>query len=72
MAWPDTFVQTLKNNDVRFVTDVPDNVLTTLIKGVTSDNYFVSVNATREDEALGMAAGARMGGLKCCARLKRR
>jgi sulfopyruvate decarboxylase TPP-binding subunit len=58
MGWSETFVQTLKNNDVRFITYVPDNVLTPLIKGVTADNYFISVNATREDEALGMAAGA--------------
>lgn len=64
MGWADTFVQTLKNNDVRFITYVPDNVLTPLIKGVTSDNYFISVNATREDEAIGMVAGAWMGGMK--------
>jgi sulfopyruvate decarboxylase TPP-binding subunit len=47
MAWSDTFVQTLKNNEVRFVSCVPDNALTPLIKGVTSDNYFISVSATR-------------------------
>jgi hypothetical protein len=27
-----------KKNDVRFISDVPDNVLMPLIKGVTSDN----------------------------------
>jgi hypothetical protein len=43
MGWSNTFVQTLKNNDVRFLTYAPDNVLTPLIKGVTSDNYFISV-----------------------------
>ena len=48
----------------RFVSYVPDNVLTPLIKGVTSDNYFISVNATREDEAIGMVAGAWMAGMK--------
>src|SRR5215813_1464312 len=64
MGWAETFLQTLKNNDVRFITYVPDNVLTPLIKGVASDNSFISVNATREDEAIGMVAGAWMGGLK--------
>ena len=64
MGWSETFIATLKNNDVRFITYVPDNVLTPLIKGVASDNYFMSVNATREDEAIGMVAGAWMGGLK--------
>ncbi len=64
MGWSETFLATLKNNDVRFITYVPDNVLTPLIKGVASDNYFMSVNATREDEAIGMVAGAWMGGMK--------
>jgi hypothetical protein len=45
MGWSETFLQTLKNNDVRFITYAPDNVLTPLIKGVASDNYFMSVNA---------------------------
>jgi len=28
MAWADSFLRTLKENDVRLVTYVPDNVLT--------------------------------------------
>ncbi len=64
MGWSETFLATLKENDVRFVAYVPDNVLTPLIKGVTADNYFISVNATREDEAMGMVAGAWMAGMK--------
>jgi sulfopyruvate decarboxylase TPP-binding subunit len=66
MSWSDIFLKSLKDNDVRLVTYVPDNVLTPLIKGVTSDNYFMSANATREDEAIGMVTGAWMGGLKGC------
>jgi sulfopyruvate decarboxylase TPP-binding subunit len=54
----------LKDNDVRLVTYVPDNVLTPLIKGVTSDNYFMLVSATREDEAIGTMIGAYMAGLR--------
>jgi len=64
MGWSETFLATLKDNDVRLVTYVPDNVLTPLIKGVNADNYFMPVTATREDEAIGMAAGAWMGGMK--------
>ena len=37
---------------------------TPLIKGVMADNYFMPVNATREDEALGTVAGAWMGGMR--------
>ena len=64
MTWSDTFLRTLKENDVRLVSYVPDNVLTPLIEGVTCDNYFVPVNATREDEAIGVLAGAYMAGLR--------
>src|ERR1700735_2523063 len=64
MTWSESFLAALKDNDVRLVGYVPDNVLTPLIKGVTADNYFMSVNATREDEAIGMVAGAWMGGMR--------
>jgi hypothetical protein len=33
MTWADSFLRTLKDNDVRLVTYVPDNVLTPLIAG---------------------------------------
>jgi sulfopyruvate decarboxylase TPP-binding subunit len=58
------FPEVLKDNDVRLITYVPDNVLTPLIKGVTSDSYFMSANATHEDEAIGMVAGQPGGALE--------
>lgn len=54
---PNSFLRTLKDNEVRLVSYVPDNVLTPLIAGAAADNYFMSVNATREDEALGLGTG---------------
>jgi sulfopyruvate decarboxylase alpha subunit len=64
MTWSDTFLSILKDNDVRLITYVPDNVLTPLISGVNADNYFMSVGATREDEAVGAVTGAYMAGLR--------
>jgi sulfopyruvate decarboxylase alpha subunit len=64
MTWSDTFLGILKDNDVRLISYVPDNVLTPLLKGVTADNYFLSVGATREDEAVGTVTGAYMAGLR--------
>ena len=64
MTWADRFLDALKENDVRLVTYVPDNVLTPLIAGAAADNYFMAVGATREDEAVGTLAGAYMGGLR--------
>jgi hypothetical protein len=39
------------DNDARLISYVPDNALTPLITGVTADNYFLPVNATRERSA---------------------
>jgi len=64
VTWSETILATLKENDIRLVTYVPDNVLTQLIKRVVADNYFISLPATREDEAVGALTGAYMGGLR--------
>ena len=61
MTWSNTFLKALKDNDVRLVSYVPDNVLTPPVQGITSDNDFISIGATRKDEAIGVAAGAWMG-----------
>lgn len=64
MSWSDTLLRILKDNDIRLIAYVPDNVLTPLIAGVSADNYFLPVGATREDEAIGTASGAYMAGLR--------
>jgi sulfopyruvate decarboxylase alpha subunit len=64
MTWYDTFLGILRENEIRLVAYVPDNVLTPLIKGVTANNDFVPIVATREDEAVGIATGAYMAGLR--------
>jgi sulfopyruvate decarboxylase alpha subunit len=64
MIWSEIVLAVLKDNDVRFVAYVPDNILTPLITGVATDRDFVSVGATREDEAIGAATGAYMAGLR--------
>lgn len=64
MTWSDAFLSILKDNDVRLISYVPDNVLTPLINGVITDNYFMPVGATREDEAIGTVTGAYMAGLR--------
>src|SRR5690349_25157766 len=64
MSWSDTLLRILKDNDIRLIAYVPDNVLTPLLAGVNADNYFLPVGATREDEAVGTATGAYMAGLR--------
>lgn len=63
-SWHEIVLATLKSNDVRLVTYVPDRVLTTLIKNAHADDFFTCFACTREEEALGIVAGAWMGGLR--------
>ena len=63
-AWHDVVRDTLKANEVRLVTYVPDNVLKPLIAGVHADPFFTVFPTTREEEALGIVAGAWMGGMR--------
>jgi sulfopyruvate decarboxylase alpha subunit len=63
-AWHEIVQATLKANDVRLVTYVPDNVLKPLIAGVHADPFFTAFAATREEEALGIVAGSWMGGMR--------
>ena len=62
-TWHATLHEVLKANTVRLFTYVPDRVLTPLIQGMHADPYFTTLVATREEEALGIVAGAWMGGM---------
>ena len=64
VAWYDIVHTTLKRNEIRLVTYVPDRVLTPLVKAVHADHYFTTFPSTHEDEAIGIVAGAWMGGMK--------
>jgi sulfopyruvate decarboxylase alpha subunit len=61
-AWHEIVCDTLKANSVPLVVYVPDNVLRPLINAVHADRYFTAFAATREEEAVGIVAGAWMGG----------
>ena len=62
--WHAIVHDTLKRNQVRLVTYVPDRVLTPLIKSVHADDFFIAFAATREEEAVGIVSGAWMGGMR--------
>ena len=55
---------TLRANEVRLVTYVPDRVLTPLIKAIHADDFFTAFGTTREEEAVGIVTGAWMGGMR--------
>ncbi len=63
-SWHEIVVEVLKRHAVRLVTYVPDNVLRPLLDAVHADPFFTAFATTREEEALGIVAGAWMGGLR--------
>jgi sulfopyruvate decarboxylase alpha subunit len=61
-SWHGIVLQTLKRNDVNLVPYVPDRVLTPLIRSLHADPFFTTFATAREEEAVGIVAGAWMGG----------
>ena len=64
MDWDATILDCLRANDVRLIAYVPDKVLVPLIDGAHGDPFFTAFSATREEEAVGIVAGAALGGLR--------
>ncbi len=63
-AWHEIVLATLKSNNVKLITYVPDRVFTPLIKAMHGDPFFTTFATTREEEALGIVTGAWMGGMR--------
>ncbi len=63
-TWHGVIHQTLKAHEVKLVPYVPDNVLRPLLDRIHADPYFTAFACTREEEAVGIAAGAWMGGMR--------
>ena len=63
-AWHEVLLGVLRANEVRLVPYVPDNVLKPLIAAVHADPWFTAFPTTREEEAVGILAGAAMAGMR--------
>jgi sulfopyruvate decarboxylase alpha subunit len=63
-TWHGVIHAVLKAHDVKLVPYVPDNVLRPLIERIHADPFFTAFACTREEEAIGIASGAWMGGMK--------
>ena len=62
MEWPDIIVQCLKKNQINVIAYVPDAIVWRVLEKIQPDPFFRMVRATREDEAVGVVAGAYLGG----------
>jgi sulfopyruvate decarboxylase alpha subunit len=62
--WHEIVLRVFKANEVRLITYVPDNVLKPLINALHADPYFTCFATAREEEAVGILAGAWMAGMR--------
>src|SRR5258708_37807735 len=53
----------LASCDVKLITSLPDNWINTILATVDSDPRFTHVPVNREESAIGLCAGAYMGGV---------
>ena len=58
MEWTDAVVESLRANQLHIVAYVPDKVTWRVLSKLESDPTFCMVPAAREDEAIGIVAGA--------------
>ncbi|PZC50012.1 MAG: Sulfopyruvate decarboxylase, TPP-binding subunit (coenzyme M biosynthesis) [Chloroflexi bacterium] len=58
MTWAEDMVGCLKESDVSLIAFVPDISIAQVTQLLQEDPYFHVVSATREEEAIGIAAGA--------------
>ncbi|MBK1658826.1 thiamine pyrophosphate-binding protein [Paracraurococcus ruber] len=63
-AWHEVAVAVMKANEIRLVPYVPDNVLKPLINAIHADPFFTAFTTAREEEAVGIVAGAAMAGTR--------
>ena len=63
-TWDEIVVKTLKANQIKLIAYVPDKVLAPLIRRLHNDDYFTVICPAREEEAVGIVAGAYMAGLR--------
>ena len=62
--WHQTLLDVFKANRISLIAYVPDRVLTPLIRALEADEYFTVISPAREEEAVGIVAGAWMGGTR--------
>lgn len=60
--WAEMIGAALREHGIRLVAYVPDETLIPLVRLVSADAGLVTLTATREEEAIGIAAGAFLGG----------
>src|SRR5580704_5495580 len=58
-------ISALRRAGVNFVASLPDASLVPLVEGLDKDNEIIHVPLSREEEGVGICAGANLGGKRC-------
>ena len=64
MAWYDSVIQSLRDHDIWLVPYVPDAAGWNVVSRLEQDPAFLTVPSAREEEAVGIAAGAYAASLR--------
>ena len=62
MLWSESIVACLKRQEVRLIASLPDTIVHRALSLIEGDPYFERVPVAREEECLGILAGAYLGG----------
>jgi len=64
MLWTESIVAALKRHDVKLITYLPDTIVYRVLALMETDACFVMAPVAREEECIGILAGAYLGGMR--------
>lgn len=64
MLWSESIVACLKRHEVRVIAYLPDSIVYRVVSLIEGDPYFETVPVAREEECVGILAGAYLGGTR--------
>jgi sulfopyruvate decarboxylase alpha subunit len=64
MLWTESIVATLKRHDVKLIAYLPDTIVYRVLALIEKDSFFEMVPVAREEECVGILAGAYLGGMR--------
>jgi len=64
MGWAESIVAALKRHQVKLIAYLPDSIVYRVLSLMEQDPYFEMVPVAREEECVGILAGAYLGGMR--------
>ena len=64
MLWTEGIVTALKRHDVKLIAYLPDTIVYRVLALIEKDPFFEMVPVAREEECVGILAGAYLGGMR--------